>query len=962
MACRVFDSQQQGTQTRSFRGRALRPGAGFGLSPSVKRMLVATLVIVGGLVLVFTTASFWINWLWFDSMAYRSVLLRRYAAVALSFLVIGGLAALVFYVNVSLALRNTRGEETGTAGAISRWSRRILRALIVGASLVILIIAGTVAAQNWEQIMLAVSGRSFGIDDPTFNRDVGFYMFTLPALSGLQSGLVWLVGITTIAVAVIYAVRLGVRFRSWGDVPWAALRHLSGLIAAILLLLAFGYWLRNFDLVFSQRGVVIGPGYTDVNIVRPLNWLMALSSAAAAILILSGRVLRTPKYLIAVLGGWFLLAVLVTPTLPELVQRTIVNPNEFQREQEYIERNLEMTRAAFGLGDVEVQELTGQESIDPSSLSLDEPPLRNVRIWDYRVVQPIYEQLQSFVPYYTFDDIDVDRYEIVGVPTQVLVGTRELNVDGLPENAQTWTNRHLAYTHGYAAVVSPVSEVSSDGWPEFLVRQIPPEGPEELAITRPEIYHGEADLDWVIVKTDQGEFSGLVESDDDAVPGFQGDAYGGIALGKPFTRALAALSLGDRNVFLSSQLTGDSELLLWRSVVDRAEHIAPFLAYDPDPYLVIAGGRLVWVIDAYTASDNFPSAKRYDGINYLRNSVKVTVDAYTGDTTFYRTALADPIADAYGRIYPDLFADVSETPPHIAEHFRYPEMQFTMQARVWSEYHVESARSFYDGDDVWSIAEESVGGDLRPMEPFFVTQRLPNEAETVFALTVPFTPAGQQARQNMTAWMAGTAAADGDTDLRLYRFPRQVTVYGPRQIEAQINQSPEISEQITLWNQSGSEVIQGNLLVIPVDNAMLYVQPMYLQASESSAAAPRLARVIVAANNQVVMAPTLGEAIDSLRVPEDNVVEAGDASAVVAEIEADVGPQAPTQPSVSLADLAGMSEDRLLDEAVAAFDRGQEALANGDWSAYGEEQTRLEAILDLLAGEASPPATPEAGP
>ncbi|MDQ4045273.1 MAG: UPF0182 family protein [Chloroflexota bacterium] len=962
MANRIFNRQQQGTPPRSFRGFAPRSRASFDLSPSVRRMLVATLVTVGALVLVFATASFWINWLWFDSMGYQSILLRRYGAVALSFLVIGGLAALIFYVNVSLALRNTRGEEAGAAGSISRWSRRILRALIIGASLVILIIAGTVAAQNWEQIMLAVSGRSFGIDDPTFNRDVGFYFFTLPALSGLQSGLVWLVGVTTIAVAIIYAVRLGVRFRSWGDVPWAALRHLSGLIAAILLLLAFGYWLRNFDLVFSQRGVVIGPGYTDVNIVRPLNWLMALASAAAGILILSGRVLRTPKYLIGVLGGWFLLAVLVTPTLPELVQRTIVNPNEFQREQEYIERNLVMTRAAFGLGEVEVQELTGQEPIDPASLTLDEPPLRNVRIWDYRVVQPIYEQLQSFVPYYTFDDIDVDRYEIDGVPTQVLVGARELNVDGLPENAQTWTNRHLAYTHGYAAVVSPVSEVSSDGWPEFLVRQIPPEGPEELRIVRPEIYHGEADLDWVIVKTDQGEFSGLVESDDDAVAGFEGDAYGGIALGNPFTRALAALSLGDRNVFLSGQLTGDSELLLWRSVVDRAERIAPFLVYDPDPYLVIVDGRLVWVIDAYTTSDSFPSAKRYDGINYLRNSVKVTVDAYTGETTFYRTALPDPVADAYGRIYPDLLTDVSETPPEVAAHFRYPEMQFTMQARVWSEYHVDSARSFYDGDDVWSIAEESIGGDLRSMEPFFVTQRLPGETETVFALTVPFTPAGQQARQNMTAWMAGTAAADGDTDLRLYRFPRQVTVYGPRQIEAQINQAPEISEQITLWNQGGSEVIQGNLLVIPVDNAMLYVQPMYLQASESSAAAPRLARVIVAANDQVVMAPTLSEAIDSLRVPENGLADTVDAPAVVAEVEADTEPQPPTQPSVSAADLAGMSEDRLLEEAVEAFDRGQEALANGDWAAYGEEQARLEAILDMLAGEAGSISTPEAGP
>jgi uncharacterized protein len=466
----------------------------------------------------------------------------------------------------------------------------------------------------------------------------------------------------------------------------------------------------------------------------------------------------------------------------------------------------------------------------------------------------------------------------------------------------------------------------------------------------------------VIIKTDQGEFSGIVESDEDTVRGFQGDAFGGIGIGSFFTRALAALSLGDRNVFRSSQLTGDSELLLYRSVVDRADRVAPFLTFDPDPYLVVADGRLVWIIDAYTESDHFPSAKRYDGDNYLRNGVKVTVDAYTGETTFYRTAMPDPVADAYGRIYPDLFTDVSEAPPSIARHFRYPEMQFTMQARVWSEYHVDSARSFYDGDDVWSIAEEMMGGELRRMEPFFVTQELPNESETVFALTVPFTPGGQQQRQNMTAWMAGTAGTDGDTDLRLYRFPRQVTVYGPRQIEAQINQAPEISEQITLWNQGGSEVIQGNLLVIPVNDAMLYVQPMYLQAAESAAAAPRLARVIVAANNQVVMAPTLAEAIDLLRGPDSGVVETTDEPEVVAEIEADVPTQDQGQaPTVPIADLAGMSQEQLASEAVAAFDRGQDALASGDWAAYGEEQSRLEAILDLLAGEdrATPAATPE---
>jgi uncharacterized membrane protein (UPF0182 family) len=954
MVGRVFNRESGGGMPRM---TPRRPR--FQLSPSTKRMLIAAAVIVGIIAIAVVTASFWINWLWFGSMGYRSVLVRRYVAQVLSFLVVGGVSALIFYVNVTLALRNTR-EETGSVGLVSRWSRRLLRALIAGVSLVIFLIAGIAGASHWEDNMLALRGPAFGVEDPTFHRDVGFYIFTLPVLEGIQSGLLLLVVVTAIAVAVIYLIRLGVRFRSWGDVPWAALRHISGLVAVALFILAFGYWLRNYDLVFSQRGVVIGPGFTDVNIVRPLNWLMALASAVAGVLVLTGRVLRTPKYLIGVLGGWFILAVLIAPGLPELVQRTVVNPNEFRREEKYIERNIAMTRAAFGLDGVEVQELTGQDPIDPEQLSLDEPPLRNVRIWDYRVVEPVYTQLQTFVPYYAFSDIDVDRYGIDGVPTQVLVGTRELDVAGLPENAQTWTNRHLAYTHGYAVVVSSVSDVSPEGWPVFLLSDIPPQGPPELAIQRPEIYFGEADSTWVIIHTDQGEFSGIVESESDRGAGFQGEAYGAIGIGNPITRALAALSLGDRNVFLSGQLTGDSELLLHRSVIERVDRIAPFLDYDHDPYMVIANGRLVWVIDAYTSSDAFPSAKRYDGKNYLRNSVKVTVDAYTGETTFYRTAMPDPIADAYARIYPGLFKDVSEVPPAIAAHFRYPEMQFTMQSRVWSEYHVDSARRFYDGDDVWTIAQESIGGDLQPMEPYFVTQDLPNETETVFALTVPFTPGGQQNRQNMTAWMAGTAGTDGNTDLRLYRYPRQTTVFGPRQIEAQINQDPDISAQITLWNQSGSEVIQGNLLVIPVNDAMLYVQPMYLQAAASNATAPRLVGVIVATNRQVVMAPTLAEAMDLLNTPGTSVVT-NELPAEAAQEPAETGqqgqrPQAP-------ADLAGMSQDQLVQEAVATFDRGQAALQDGDWTTYGEAQARLETILNLLdrMQGSIPAATPAPG-
>jgi uncharacterized membrane protein (UPF0182 family) len=936
----------------------------FSLSPSTKRMLIATLVIVGIFVFLSFTAPFWINWLWFGSVGYRSIIVTNYLGVSITFVVFGLLAAAVFVTNVRLAVRNTRDQTKPREGRVSRFSQIALNWLGIVGGIVVFFFFGWVSKDFWREVWLALRADDFGVKDPTFGRDVSFYVFTLPVLKGLQSGLFALVAITMIAVAFVYIVRLGIRFRSWGNIPWAMVRHLSGLGAVLLLLVAFGYLVRNYEMVFSTRGVVIGPGFTDVNIVRPLNWLMAFLSLLAAIGLLSGFVLKNPKWVAALVGGWAFLALILTPLLPVMVQRFIVEPNEFRREEPYIERNIDMTLAGFGLDTVEVTELTGQDPIVPSDLSIDEPPLSNVRIWDYRVVQPVYQQLQSFVPYYEFGDIDVDWYMIDGQPVQVMTSARELNVDGLRENARTWTNRHLAYTHGFGAVVSPVSQVSTDGWPVMMVRDIPVVGPPEITVERPEIYFGELPQDWIIINTDQPEFTGIDQSMEGG--GFEGTPAGSISLGNVFTRGLAALTLSDRNVFISGQITGDSRLVLTRSVVDRAERIAPFLEYDQDPYLVVADGRLVWIIDGYTSSGRFPQATRFEGTNYLRNSVKVVVDAYDGTTTFYRTGIKDPIADAYGEVYGDLFTPISEAPASISSHFRYPEHQFRVQSEVWSTYHISTARSLYDGDDQWIVAQEEIDGAVQTIEPYFVTQALPNETTNEFALTVPFTPGGGQTRQNMTAWFAGTADASGQTRLRQYRYPRQVTVSGPMQIDAQIDQDPDISQQISLWNQSGTEVIRGNMLVIPVNDAMLYVQPLYLQSRDSAAAAPKLVRVIAATNDRVVMRPTLEEAIAAL----------GDESAeTVDEIESDVPdevtdetPSEPTTqepetaPSGDNNDLAGMTEAELANEALAAWDRGQTALQAGDWAAYGEEQERLGLILEALAAAGGASSVPSATP
>lgn len=936
-------------------------GRRFGISASTKRSLVILLILAVVAVLAFFSAPFWMNWLWFDSVGYRSVLVTSYLAQGITFFVTALIAALLFYTNVRLAIRNTKKFDIGTDGRAGRFSNAALKWLGLIGTGVVAFTAGRYFSNRWEEVLLFLNGREFGVTDPTFNRDVGFYVFRVPFLRTLENTLMLLLLVTLAAVLIVYLVRMGVRFRSLGTVPMAALRHIMGLFSALLLVIALGYLLSNFELVHSSRGVVNGPGFTDTNIVRWINYIMVAMSLAAAVALLTGYVLRNARILIGILGIWLIANFVLTPLLPMAVQRFIVEPNEFQREQGYISHNVEMTRQGWGIDDVQRSDLTGQEQLVPSQLNTQPGgDLSNVRIWDYRVVGPVFQQVQSFVPFYEFVDIDVDRYTVDGNVVQVIVGPRELSLDGLESGRRTWTNEHLVYTHGYGYVMSPVSGVSNDGWPVQMVSGVPITGPESLLVEKPQLYFGESDLQWIILFTDQSEIAGLDDSGTSG-QGFEGDVYGSVSLGNPFTRAMAAISLGDRNVFFTNQLTGDSRIVQSRNVVERADRIAPFLEYDNDPYLVIADGRMYWVVDAYTETDMYPHATSYDGKNYMRNSVKVVVDAYSGETTFYRTAVEDPIADAWGSIYSDLFTPISEAPAELTAHFRYPEELYTMQADVMGDYHMDDARTWYDGDDRWSRAKEASDDDNRLMEPYFVNQELPSDSEQDFWLTIPFTPGGNRTNENMTAWMAGRSDELGNTELRLYRYPRQVTVYGPRQIEAMIDQDPDISSQITLWSQGGSKVIRGNMLVIPVGDSLLYVQPLYLQATGTSASAPTLARVIVAANNQIVMRPTLQEAIEALDDPNADTVDEviADPEDAANGTESESTPETDVDTSALPADLQGMSESELQAEALSTLERADKALSDGDPVTYQSEMNTLRLILVALnASPTSPVATP----
>lgn len=924
-----------------------RPRLRWRPSPATRRMIItAALLGVVALALV-ATAGFWVNWWWFGSAGYQSVLARRYAAEVLAFGAGGLIAAAFFAANWLYALRRTSSSPSGSR-ATGR-ARLLVRLPLWLLTLTVLIVAGAAAAARWQTWVLVLNGGSFGLRDPIFGHDAGFYVFRLPALRALQLGAIALLLATTVMVAVVYAVSLGLRRDDLRRPPRSVRTHVLALVGGLLLLTGAGYLLANYQLLSSSRGAVYGVGYTDANVDRWVNYALAALSAAAAALLLLNAFVRRIRWLVITLAAWAAAAVVLGGIVPAAVQQTLVEPSELARERPYIANNIALTRAGFGIEEVEARDLQGQGEPDRAALSATSPTFDNIRLWDYRVVRQSFQQFQSFVPYYRFLDIDVDRYLLNGQLRQVVLAARELDTADLPSTAQTWVNRHLIYTHGYGAVVSAVSEATSQGLPRVLAGGIPPEGTGALAISRPEIYFGELDAPWVAVDTDQEEVNGI--PGDTPTSRYEGAARGSIALDNSLKRVMLAIDLRERRMLLSNSLGGDARVLLRRGIVERATSIAPFLAYDPDPYLVIAGGRLTWVIDAYTTSDQFPGATPIEGINYIRHSVKVTIDAYDGTVTFYRTGTPDPIADAYGAIFGDLFKPIGETPPELASHFRYPERLFDLQADAYASYHVADPSAFYNGEDRWEVAKEEVEGpaisehQIQRMESYYVTLPLPDEPKAGFGLVLPFTP---NKRQNMTAWMAGQTDEAGVPRLVVYRFPRQRSIFGPEQIEARINSQPDISEQITLLDQAGSRVIRGNLLVLPVGETVLYAQPLYVLATSSQGASTELQFVILATNDRVVMRATLPEALAALVAGGSET----DATAAGTSAPGSDSGARPTNATTSLAE-----------RALAAYERGQAAVQRGDWASFGKEQATLETLLRELNGgvpTGAPTGTPGA--
>jgi uncharacterized membrane protein (UPF0182 family) len=870
------------------------------------------------------------DWLWFQEVGATQVFTTRLALSGWLFI---GLAAAVWiflFANLSIAARTAPPDviweledQLGLPGRAIL--EPLVRRLLVPVISVIAVFSGMRGIGAWEIVLGYRYAQPFGRTDPLFGRDLGFYVFELPFWRLLYGWATTLVGATLVLAGAVYVLQRSLVLTARGPrLASGARTHLLALGALLLVLRAAGFWLDRYELLYSPRGVVFGASYTDVHASLPvLGWLAALALLCAAACVV--QMLRPGwRFLIAGLVVLVVFWVAGLGLYPALLQRIRVTPNELNAERPYIEHNIRMTRQAYGLDGVQEKEFAAEENLNAAALERNSLTVKNIRLWDHRPLLVTYGKLQEIRTYYKFLDVDVDRYMVNGEYRQVMLSPRELSHRHLPSRG--WINEHLTYTHGYGLVAGPVNRISPEGLPEFFVKDIPPAIAGGFPrIARPEIYYGEAGNEYVLVRTRAQELD-YPSGEQNVYTRYEG--RGGIPLNSLLRKLIFAMRFGEIKLLLSDDLAPESRVMIYRNIDARVRQAAPFLKFDRDPYVVVtADGRLVWMVDAYTTSDRYPYARPagQGSFNYIRNSVKATVDAYHGTVTYYIADPDDPLIRVYARAFPGLFKPLGEMPPDLRAHIRYPEDLFTVQARMYATYHMEDPQVFYNKEDLWTIPTLNQEGRQREMEAYYTIMRLPGELKEEFVLLLPFNPSG---RDNMIALMAARMDPPNYGRLIAYTFPKQKLVFGPRNIDARINQDPVISQQISLWNQQGSRVITGTLVAIPIDQSLLYVQPLYLAAAQQGAL-PELRRVIVAYGNQIAMESTLEAALGRI---------------FGGRVRGDEAPRREERAVAGADAIAG----GLVQRAWEAWQKAQEALRRGDWAAYGQEQKRLEEALRQL--------------
>lgn len=920
--------------------------------PRRRRRGLVIVAIIVVLIALASTSRFYTDLLWFREVGLTSVLWKSLATQFGVGIAIGLLTAAFVWLNLALTARlapTYRTPRTGPVNELDRYRDAItpfLRWVRLGVAAFIALTAGASAGTAWRTFLLWQNRVSFGETDPQFGKDIGFYVFELPFLDQTLDW-IWF----AIAAALFFSVighffhgSIQPVFGLRGVAP-GAMAHLSVLLGLLALTKAGQYWLGQYQLNFSPRGVVTGASYTDVHAQLPALKLLAIISIISALLFLVNIRFRSLLLPMAAVGIWILTAFLAGGVWPWAVQRFSVDPQELIRERPFIARNLEATNAAFDLADVEEQEFPATTTLSADEVRANTTLLQNVRLWDPGVLQLAYQQLQALRPYYNFEDVDIDRYDVNGTTRQVLLSARELSLDDLPENSRTWSNEHLQFTHGFGLVASLANSRTSAGQPSFLVKDVPGTsvaGAESLDAEQPRLYFGEGfePEEYSVVNSRQAELDFETQTE---VERSSYDGEGGIPVGGLFRRLTFAIREGDPNLVLSSLITDRSRILIYRDVRDRVRRAAPFLSLDHDPYPAVIDGRVVWILDAYTSTRHYPYSERFDAsaildhpeegvlagaVNYIRNSVKVVVDAHDGTMDFYIVDPDDPLIQTWQNAFPDLFT-AGEPSDDLREHFRYPEDLFEMQSEVFLTYHMDDPDDFYSKTDTWGIpinpiADEGATFQRSPfVVPTYLLVQLPGETEPDFVLTRPFTP---RARNNMIAFMVARSDPEDYGEMLTLEFPRSIQVPGPIQVDNAINQDVEISQTLTLLRQGGSNVDFGSLVILPIEESILYVQPLFVTAE--TVGIPELKRVVVALGEEVAMEETFEEAL-----------------ATLFGLDEEPPPDEPSEPPPD-----GEPEEpgdlrALIEQAADLYDRAQAALADGDFETYGRLIERLGRVL-----------------
>ena len=882
-----------------------------------------------------------VEYLWLGELGYSGVFWTIRGTQILLFVLVFLVTGLYFGANFYVLVRNIpplwasqwaqEGEAPQVGGKPLTRGRLRRLAYVVAGVLSLLFAAGF--SGRWNELLRFWYAGSYGQSDPVYGVDLAYHMLELSFLQALQSGVVGLafLGLLALVTGYVIAGQIGIQEGGF-QADASALRHLGANLILLLLGWAWGFYLDLYEILQEGGGAVYGAGYTDVNVMIPALWIMTIAT-----LVLAGLVgLNLFRRQLRVLGigavGYVVLLVSGLVLAPSLVTQLTVLPNELELERPYLEHNIDLTREAYNLGKAQVQSYPARPNLTTQDIEDNKETIENVRLWDPRLLIDTYKQLQQIRTYYEFYDVDVDRYTIDGEYRQVMLSARELT-QRLPQGSNNWVNRHLQYTHGYGSVANLVARQGTEGSPEFLVKDLPPVATDSsLNVENPSIYYGENVPTYRLVDTESQELH-YPRGDENVYTTYEGD--GGVDIGGFWRQLLFAYYTGDFNILLTDYLNDESQIQIWNSLSERVRRVAPFLRFDGDPYFVMSDNRQYWIQDAYTTSQSFPYSepirdqRGYEGTRYIRNSVKIVVDAYSGDVSLYVTDTKDPIIEAYKRAFPELFQPLDAMPEDLQSHVRYPQDLFEIQIERYTRYHMTEPQVFYNNEDLWTRPREQYAGRQRIMEPYYIMTKLPGQEKQQFMLMSPMTP---ENRDNMIAWIAAKSDPPNYGELVVYKLPKERLIYGPNQVESRIDQDTEISQQLSLWDQRGSNVIRGNLIVVPIEESFLYVEPIFLIAENIQI--PQMQRVIVAYGERVAMKQTLRQSLNT--VMGEQVMETRQEAL------------ASMQQVAGRAQAAAPGQVEELQRAQELIQQARTALQDGDFAAFGDRFNELEQVLNEI--------------